>query len=97
MASEKGLRRWSVTGAWFSAIYIVIVLTVYTLTALTTVPDNVGLDWIPFVMLAMPWYGMNAQLLIVGFVLNAAILYLLGGLVETVWRTVISGPRVVDR
>jgi len=98
MASEiTQKRRRSVLGSWLAAIYIVLVIAVYVLIASVTKPDNVGLDWIPFVMLAMPWYGLAPQLLIVGFILNAAILYFLGFLMETVWRSVINSPRTADR
>lgn len=51
------------TGIHFAAAYIFLVTVVYMFTACTTKPDNVGYDWIPFIMLAMPWYSFNASLL----------------------------------
>jgi len=41
-------------GLWVGGIYFFLAAALFTLTILTTKPDNVGLDWIPFVMLAMP-------------------------------------------
>jgi hypothetical protein len=98
MASETTpKRRWNVLGAWLGGTYLVLVVAVYILIASVTKPDNVGLDWIPFVMLAIPWYALAPKLLIVGFILNAAILYLLGVVIELVWRNVISASRTTDR
>ncbi|MBT9331348.1 hypothetical protein [Paracidobacterium acidisoli] len=73
-------------GIYLAAGYIVLVVAVYILTAATTKPSNVGLDWIPFVMLAFPWYQMDIHLLLSGFVINAGILYLIGTLAGTLWR-----------
>jgi hypothetical protein len=60
----------------------------YSYTSFTTKPDNVGLDWIPFVMLAMPWYAINSQFLFPGLIVNAGILFFLGTLVEKVRRRI---------
>jgi hypothetical protein len=90
-------RRRSVLGACLAGAYLVLVIAVYVLIASVTKPDNVGLDWIPFVMLAMPWYALAPQLLIVGFIVNAAILYFLGAIIEIVWRSVTRAPRTADR
>ena len=95
MASETApKRRRSVLGSCLAIAYLVLVVAVYVLIASVTKPDNVGLDWIPFVMLAMPWYALAPQLLIVGFMLNAVILYLMGVFIELVWRNVINAPRL---
>lgn len=97
MASETApKRKLSVVGSCLAIAYLVLVMAVYVLIASVTKPDNVGLDWIPFVMLSMPWYALAPQLLIVGFILNATILYLLGALIEIVWRNVINA-RIADR
>ena len=42
-------------GIWIAAIYVVIGLAVYTLTAITTTPDKVGYDRIPFWSPGLPW------------------------------------------
>jgi hypothetical protein len=68
--------------------YAFIVVLVYSYTSFTTKPDNVGLDWIPFVMLAMPWYAINPQFLFPGLIVNAGILFFLGTLVEKVRRRI---------
>lgn len=67
-------------GICFAVTYLVIAVAVYTITAVTTKPSNVGLDWIPFFMLAMPWSKIDARLLLPGLIINAGILYLLGTL-----------------
>jgi uncharacterized membrane protein len=73
-------------GIYVAAIYLLIVLGVYAITEYNTKPDNVGYDWIPFELLALPWPAISVRLLIPGFILNAGILYLLGTLLEKLWR-----------
>ena len=41
-------------GFWLGGIYLFLATALFILTALTTTAGNVGLDWIPFMMLAMP-------------------------------------------
>ncbi len=53
---------------------------------MTTKPDNVGLDWIPFVMLAMPWSGMQPGFAIPGVLLNGVLLYVLGTVLQVCVR-----------
>jgi hypothetical protein len=65
-------------------------VTVFAVTAYTTKPGNAGYDWIPFVLLSMPWYRVNPQLLLPGLVVNAALLYALGSLLHAFWRRVIA-------
>ena len=69
-----------------TTIYILIVAAVFTFTAYNTKPSNVGLDWIPFMLLSMPWYGISTQLLLPGLVANAVLMYLLGTLLDSFWR-----------
>jgi hypothetical protein len=89
MSAESTTSSWrSRLGSWFAGIYAVLVVAVFALTAATTKADNVGLDWIPFVMLAMPWYRLNPYLLFPGFIANAIILYVVGALIEKLWRAV---------
>ena len=73
-------------GFCVAAAYVLAVVIVFTLTALTTKPDNVGLDWIPFVLLAAPWYVLDTRLLLPGLILNVGLMYLLGTLLHTRWR-----------
>jgi hypothetical protein len=73
-------------GFCVAATYVLAVVFVFALTAYTTKPDNVGLDWIPFVLLAMPWYFLNTRLLLPGLILNVGLMYLLGTLLHTLWR-----------
>jgi len=70
-------------GFRLAAIYVLAVVFVF---ALTTKPDNVGLDWIPFVLLAIPWYLLDTRLLLPGLILNVGLMYLLGTLLHTRWR-----------
>jgi hypothetical protein len=76
-------------GFCVSATYILIAVAVFALTAFTTKPSNVGLDWIPFMLLSMPWYGLNPWLLLPGLILNACLMYLLGTLLHAFWRRAI--------
>ena len=69
-------------GFCVAAAYVLIVVAVLVLTALTTKVSDVGLDWIPFVLLAMPWYAFHNQLLLPGLIANAGLLYLLGTVLE---------------
>ena len=41
---------------------MLIVVVVFALTASTTKPSSVGLDWIPFMLLSMPWYALDVRL-----------------------------------
>jgi hypothetical protein len=75
-------------GLCVSATYILVVVFVFALTGLTTKPSNVGLDWIPFFVLAMPWSFLSQRLLLPGLILNAGLMYLLGALFHTLWRCV---------
>jgi hypothetical protein len=72
-------------GFCVAATYVLVVVAVFALTALTTKPSNVGLDWIPFVLLAMPWYFLNPRLLLPGLIVNTGLMYLLGTLLHTLW------------
>jgi hypothetical protein len=83
---KRGFPRPIRVGSWLAGIYVVIVLVVYWITALTTKPGNVGLDWIPFVMLAMPWAAMGQaqDFLIPGLIANALLLFAVGALIGVV-------------
>ncbi|HYK63245.1 MAG TPA: hypothetical protein VEV85_27660 [Bryobacteraceae bacterium] len=73
-------------GLCVAAAYVLVPVAVFVMTALTTKPDNVGLDWIPFVLLATPWYFLNPGLLLPGLMVNAVLMYLLGALLHMLWR-----------
>jgi hypothetical protein len=79
-------------GFCVAATYVLVVVFVFALTALTTKPSNVGLDWIPFVMLASPWYFLNPQLLLPGLILNVGLMYLVGTLLHTFRSRVTNLP-----
>ena len=78
--------RLNTAGCWLAGTYLVVVVIVFVLTAATTKPDNAGLDWIPFCLLSMPWYGLEPRLLFPGFLLNAGLLYLFGALLSAASR-----------
>lgn len=69
-------------GLWLGGIYFTLATALFLVTALNTKPDNVGLDWIPFMVLTMPWSGMAPALMIPGVFLNTLALWLLGTLVQ---------------
>jgi hypothetical protein len=80
-------------GFYLAATYVLIVVVVFALTASTTQPSNVGLDWIPFVLLSVPWYALDVRLLVPGLIVNTGLMYLLGALVHALWRRIRLGPR----
>ncbi len=42
--------------------YLCLVVALYAFTAHYTKPENVGYDWIPFILLAMgPWYRARSS------------------------------------
>ena len=86
-------QHFSTTGLSVSLLYCVLVIFVYTYTATNTKPENVGYDWIPFILLAMPWYRINPRLLMPGLILNAGVFYLLGVLLPKVWRLILLKHR----
>lgn len=77
-------------GIYVAAAYLLVVVGVYAVTAYNTKPDNVGYDWIPFVMLAMPWVaiGRAQEFLIPGLIANVVIFYLFGTLLEIARRRI---------
>lgn len=79
----------SSTGLSVSLLYSLLVILIYTYTAANTKPENLGYDWIPFILLAMPWYRINPRLLIPGLIINAVAFYFLGVLLRKVWRLVV--------
>jgi len=75
-------------GFCVAATYVLIVAVVFVLTASTTKPGNVGLDWIPFVLLSMPWYALDVRLLVPGLIVNVGLMYLSGTLLHALWRRI---------
>src|SRR5215472_9153775 len=73
-------------GFCVAATYVLAVVFVFALTAYTTKPSSVGLDWIPFILLASPWYFLSPRLLLPGLILNVGLMYFLGTLLHTHWR-----------
>ena len=75
-------------GFYVAATYVPIVVVVFALTASTTKPSNVGLDWIPFVLLSMPWYALDVRLLVPWLIVNVGLMYLVGTLLHALWRRI---------
>lgn len=73
-------------GLWLGGMYLLPATAVFVLTVLTTTPDKVGLDWIPFMIIAMPWSGLNQTFAIPGVLLNAVILWALGTSLQVLVR-----------
>jgi hypothetical protein len=76
-------------GFCVAVTYVLTVIVVFVFTAATTRPGNVGLDWIPFILLSVPWYGLKPRLLFPGLIANIGVMYLAGTPLETFWRRVI--------
>jgi hypothetical protein len=76
-------------GFCVAVFYLFIVVFVYASISLTTKPSNAGYDWIPFMLLAMPWYGINTGLLFPGLIANAGISYLLGILFDKLFCRIV--------
>jgi hypothetical protein len=86
MATKGALKnRITLGGFCVAAAYALIVGMVFALTALTTKPSNVAYDWIPFILLSMPWYAINPNLLLAGLIVNAALMYLLGTALQALY------------
>jgi len=75
-------------GFCLAATYALIVVVVFALTASTTKPSNVGLDWIPFMLFSMPWYALDVRLLVPGLIVNVGLMYLVGTLLHALWRRI---------
>jgi hypothetical protein len=86
------------TGFGLATGYVVLVVAVFALTAATTSPSNVGLDWIPFYLLTMPWSGwihfdpdapwyriVTLIAFLAGIVVNTAAIYIIGSLMQPMW------------
>ena len=71
-------------GAYAAVAYAMIVVGVFAYTAYATKPDYLGYDWIPFILLTRPWSAICAPVL--GLILNAALLFILGTLLERLRR-----------
>ncbi len=82
-------------GFCVAAAYTVVVVLVFALTASTTKPGNAGLDWTPFILLSILWYGLDPRLVVPGLILNVGLMYLLGTLLQTFWRRLSSKKRKV--
>jgi|GEM_PF-3193050 len=91
MDSKATLRdRINPGGFCVAATYVLIVVVVFAFTASTTKPGNVGYDWIPFILLSMPWYGLSPRLLLPGLIANAGLMYLLAWQPSGAWSTLLS-------
>jgi hypothetical protein len=75
-------------GFCVAATYVLVGVAVFVFTAATTKPSNVGLDWIPFALLGMPWSGWGTGML-PAFGINTCLMYLLGALLYAVWQRII--------
>jgi len=74
-------------------MYLALGSGLFVLTA-SSKPDD-GMEWIPFMVLGGSWwYRMHPSLMIPGYFVNAAVLYLTGWLIEAQWRRVRAGGSV---
>jgi hypothetical protein len=75
-------------GFYFAAAYILIVIIVFVFTASTTTLWKAGYDWIPFILLTMPWCRFGAWFVLPGVIMNASLTYLMGTLVQALWNRI---------
>jgi hypothetical protein len=77
-------------GIHVAAAYAALVVAVFAITASASIPalggkpSGLGYEWIPSIYVAVPWSWTDERLafLILGFIVNAGVLYLLGTLFE---------------
>jgi hypothetical protein len=84
---DKLRRKRNLGGIYLAGTYIVLAAALYGITAYSSSvhPDD-GLQWIPFAMLASPWFEINAYLLFPGLILNMLILFAVGMIVGAIQR-----------
>lgn len=100
----------SAPGFALAACYFALVVAVFTLTAATTKPSNVGLDWIPFYLLTMPWslwihidprvpwaLVVTSIAWLAGIVVNTAAIYIIGSRLQSMWVQFINWHENRDR
>ena len=85
---SKSTSRLPRLGLWLGGFYVFLAAALFILTALTTKPGNVGLDWIPFVLLAMPLSLIDERFAIPGVLLNGVTLWCLGTVLQLFFRRV---------
>jgi hypothetical protein len=77
-------------GTGFAVLYLVLVVVLFALIAIESKPSDVGLEWMPLFWLALPWSRMSVPMgtagLIPGFLINAAILWILGTAIQALVR-----------
>jgi hypothetical protein len=73
-------------GSWLAATYLVLVILIYVYTASTTTIYKAGYDWIPFIVLTMPWCRWGWWFIVPGVITNAILLYGVGRVPHTVWH-----------
>jgi hypothetical protein len=93
------------TGFGLAAGYLVLVVAVFALTAATTSPNKFGLDWIPLLLLTLPWSALVQRLsvpgvswtetvalvaFLAGIVVNTAAMYIVGSKVQGMWSEFIN-------
>jgi hypothetical protein len=72
-------------GVYAASSYTFVFVCVLAYTCYNTKPEHIGYDWIPVLLLTMPWSRLGAPPLL-GLILNAGLLYLLSALFEKLRR-----------
>lgn len=68
-------------GVYVAGVYILLAVGIFVLTAFGHHDD--GMEWIPFALLASPWFQIGQRLLIPGLIANAILLYAIGTIIGT--------------
>jgi len=86
---QAGARR---VGVAVCGLYIALVIGLYVYTARPK-PGYDGMEWIPFMVLIMPWStlkGIDWTVIVAGALINTGILYLVGYMIGLAWRALTS-------
>ena len=89
-ASES---RYSRFGIYAVILYALVVVGSFAYGWFSNKPGYLGFNWIPFLVLALPWSKIFDAPAVAGVVLNAGLLYLFGALVERSARPTVESAR----
>ena len=81
----KASRPFAFIGFSLGLTYLLLVVVVYAYTAVTTDVYKAGYDWIPFILLTLPWCRWGIWFVVPGVLINALLLYGMSRLMQSIW------------